>query len=431
MLIMAPDIPHARTAGLGHWLARQAPAHGHLDALLQSFCRELTGRGLPLWRVTMGFEILHPETSGKLITWIDGVVTVRRNDRANSLGQDYRDSPVKIVDETDRPFRRRLDRPSPDLPMLEELRMDGATDYVIFPLPFLDKRRTAFMSFATRSPGGFGTSELADMEMAAALISPYAERSVLRRIAIDLLETYVGRRSGKRIYAGHIERGKIETIGAAIFMADIRGFTTLSEGETQENVITVLDDWFECLADATEAEGGEILKFMGDGLLAIFPVDGSVDEACQRAYRAASAALENLAGLNARRSAEGKLKLAGGFGLHLGDVAYGNVGGRRRLDFTVIGPAVNFASRLERLTRELDVPLLMSEAFALAAGQAHASLGHHRIRGLDRTEQVFALVPTLPSPLAREPEAGVNGDLAELFDAQPEESGRLAATSAR
>ena len=430
MLIMAPDIPQARTAGLGHWLARQAPVHGHLDSLLQSFCRELTGRGLPLWRVTLGFEILHPETSGKMITWIDDVVTVRRNDRANSLGHDYCKSPVKIVDETDRPFRLRLDRPSPDLPMLEELRADGATDYVIFPLPFLDKRRTAFMSFASRSPGGFGTSDLAEMEMAAALISPYAERSVLRRIAIDLLETYVGRRSGKRIYAGHIERGKIETIGAAIFMADIRGFTTLTEGETQESVITVLDDWFECLADATEAEGGEILKFMGDGLLAIFPVDGSVDEACQRAFRAASAALENLAALNTRRSAEGKLELVGGFGLHLGDVAYGNVGGRRRLDFTVIGPAVNFASRLERLTRELDVPLLMSEAFARAAGQAHASLGHHPIRGLDRTEQVFALGLMPPSPLARDPAVGADGDPAELIDAGAEETSALPAISA-
>jgi hypothetical protein len=165
MLIMAPDISQARTAGLGHWLARQAPVHGHLDSLLQSFCRELTGRGLPLWRVTLGFEILHPETSGKMITWIDDVVTVRRNDRANSLGHDYCKSPVKIVDETDRPFRLRLDRPSPDLPMLEELRADGATDYVIFPLPFLDKRRTAFMSFASRSPGGFGTSDLAEMEI--------------------------------------------------------------------------------------------------------------------------------------------------------------------------------------------------------------------------------------------------------------------------
>src|SRR5215472_9657253 len=417
MLIMAPDIPHARTACLGHWLARQAPAHGHLDTLLQSFCRELTGRGLPLWRVTVGFEILHPETSGKMITWIDGVVTVRRNDRTNSLGHDYRKSPVKIVDETDRPFRRRLDRPSPDLPMLEELRRDGATDYVIFPLPFLDKRRTAFMSFTTHSPGGFGTGELAELEMATALFSPYAERCVLRRIAVDLLETYVGRRTGERIYGGHVERGKLETIGAAIVMADLRGFTGLSDGETQESVITILDDWFECLADATEAEGGEILKFMGDGLLAIFPVDGSVDEACQRAYRAASAALENLAGLNARRSAEGKLKLAGGFGLHLGDVAYGNVGGRRRLDFTVIGPAVNFASRLERLTRELDVPLLMSEAFARAAGQTHASLGHHPIRGLDRTEQVFAHVLTPSSPFTREPEAGANGELVEPIDA--------------
>jgi adenylate cyclase len=388
---MAPDIPHARTAGLGHWLARQAPSHDRLDAFLQDFCRKLAGQGLPIWRVSLGFEILHPETSGKMFIWADGVMTIRQNDRANSLGQDYAHSPVRIVDETDRPFRRRLDRPSPDLPILDELRADGATDYVIFPLPFLDKRRTAFMSVASRAPGGFSTADLAELEMAAALFSPYTERFVLRKLAVDLLETYVGRRSGERIFGGHIERGKIETIGAAIVMADLRGFTSLTDGQTQESVIAILDDWFECLADATEAEGGEILKFMGDGLLTIFPVDGSVREACLRAYRAVSAAMASLAALNRRRIAEGKMELAWGFGLHLGDVAYGNVGGRRRLDFTVIGPAVNLAARLERLTRELDVPLLMSEAFAQAAGQDQISLGHHPIRGLERTEQVFAL----------------------------------------
>jgi adenylate cyclase len=410
---MAPDIPNARTAGLGHWLARQAPSLGHLDAFLNAFILELLGRGFPIWRLSLGFEILHPEISGKMLIWVDGVLTIRQNDRANSLGQDYGTSPVKIVDETDRPFRRRLNRPSPDLPMLEEFRAEGATDYVIFPLPFLDKRRTAFISIATRAKGGFSASDLTELEMAAALFSPYAERCVLRRIAVDLLETYIGRRTGERIYGGHVERGKIETIGAAIVIADLRGFTGLSDGETQESVITVLDDWFECLADATEAEGGEILKFMGDGLLIIFPVDGSVSEACLQAFRAVSTAIDGLEGLNGRRIAEGKMPLAWGFGLHLGDVAYGNVGGRRRLDFTVIGPAVNLASRLERLTRELDVPLLMSEAFAQAAGQDQASLGHHPIRGLDRTEQVFALPSISPSPLDRGERAGVRGGLAE------------------
>jgi len=386
---MAPDIPSFRTAGLGHWLARQTSRPGHLHLLFQSFCEELRRRGLPVWRVNMGVEILHPETSGRIFTWTDGVIARRDNERANSLGAEYLNSPVRIVDETDRPFRRRLDRPSPDLPLLDELRAGGATDYAIFPLPFLDRSRSAFISFATQAAAGFAEVDLADMEMAAALFSPYAERGVLRRLAVDLLETYVGRRSGERIFAGDIERGKIETIGAAISMADLRDFTRLADTQPQEIVIAALNAWFECLVTAAGAHGGEILKFMGDGLLAIFPVEGAPGEACERAFSAASAALASVAAVNLQRAARGEVELASGFGLHLGDVGYGNVGGRRRLDFTVIGPAVNLAARLEGLTRELGVPLLMSEAFAGALSREMLSLGHHAIRGLDRTEQVF------------------------------------------
>jgi adenylate cyclase len=387
--MMVPDIPSFRTAGLGHWLARQISEPGHLHLFFQSFCEELKRRGLPVWRANLGVEILHPETSGRIFTWTDGVITRRDNDRASALGAEYLNSPVRIVDETDRPFRRRLDRPSPDLPLLDELRAGGATDYAIFPLPFLDKSRSAFISFATQAAAGFGETDLAEIEMAAALFSPYAERGVLRRLAVDLLETYVGRRSGERIFGGHIERGKIETIGAAISMADLRDFTRLADTQPQETVIAILNAWFECLAAATEAHGGEILKFMGDGLLAIFPVEGAPGEACERAFRAACSAQTTMAAVNLYRAAKGEVELACGFGLHLGDVGYGNVGGRRRLDFTVIGPAVNLAARLEGLTRELGVPLLMSEAFAGALSQEMLSLGHHAIRGLDRTQQVF------------------------------------------
>ncbi len=386
---MAPDIPRFHTAGLGHWLARQGSEPGRFDLFFLSFCEELKRRGLPVWRVNLGVEILHPETSGRSFTWTDGVITRRENDRARTLGADYLNSPVRIVDDTDRPFRRRLDRPSPDLPLLDELRTGGATDYAIFPLPFLDRSRSAFISFATQAAAGFGEADLEGSEMAAALLSPYAERAVLRRLAVDLLEIYVGRRSGERIFAGDIERGKIETIGAAVSMADLRDFTRLADTQPLETVIATLNAWFECLVTATEAHGGEILKFMGDGLLAIFPVEGAPGEACERAFRAASAALASMAAVNLERAARGEVELACGFGLHLGDVGYGNVGGRRRLDFTVIGPAVNLAARLEGLTRELNVPLLMSEAFAGALGQEILSLGHHAIRGLDRTEQVF------------------------------------------
>jgi adenylate cyclase len=398
---MSTNSPPAGTAGLGHWLARAAPELGRLDLLFQSFCTELTERGLPVWRANLGLEILHPETSGKMLTWTEGTLAKRQSDRTVLPSDGYLASPVRIVDETDRPFRRKLDRPSPDLPMLDELRGEGATDYVIFPLPFLDKTRTAIISFATRAAEGYSGGEIADLEMAAALISPYAERYVLRRVAVDLLEIYVGRRSGEKIFGGQIGRGQIETIGAAICVADLRGFTGLAENRSHESVITILDDWFECLAAETDLHGGEILKFMGDGLLAIFPVEGSPEEACARAMRAALGTLDALATLNRRRVEEGEPELACGLALHLGDVAYGNVGGRRRLDFTVVGPAVNLAARLEGLTRDLGVPLLMSEPFARVAGREVVSLGHHRIRGLNRAEQVFGLPLITPEMAAQ------------------------------
>jgi len=388
---MAPDIPSFRTAGLGHWLARQTSQPGQLHLLFQSFCEELKRRGLPIWRANLGVEILHPETSGRIFTWMDGVITRRDNDRANSLGAEYLNSPVRIVDETDRPFRRRLDRPSPDLPLLDELRTGGATDYAIFPLPFLDRSRSAFISFATQAPAGFTEVDLAGLEMAAALFSPYAERGVLRRLAVDLLEIYVGRRSGERIFAGDIERGKVETIGAAISMADLRNFTRLADTQPQETVIAVLNTWFECLATATESHGGEILKFMGDGLLAIFPVEGAPGEACERAFRAATAALASMAAVNLDRMARGEVELASGFGLHLGDVGYGNVGGRHRLDFTVIGPAVNLTARIEGLCSKLGHSLLVSEDFARACGVATGKVGEFELKGVAEKQAIHAL----------------------------------------
>ncbi len=370
---------------------RQAREQGRADLLFQSFCGELTRRGLPVWRANLGLEILHPETSGKLMTWTDGIFASRQNERSVVLGPGYLNSPVRIVDETNRPYRRRLEEADLEMPLLQELRGEGATDYVVFPLPFLDTTRTAVLSYATRAAGGFADRDIADLELATGLLSPYAERYVLRRLAVDLLDTYVGRRSGERIFGGHIERGKIETIGAAICMADLRGFTRLAQGAPKERVIAMLDDWFECLAAATETHGGEVLKFMGDGLLSIFPVEESPGEACGRALAAACAALESLGDVNLQRVESGETALAGGLGLHLGEVAYGNVGGRRRLDFTVIGEAVNLAARLEGLTRDLGVPILTSEAFALAAGGGLVSLGHYAIRGLDHSEQVFGL----------------------------------------
>jgi adenylate cyclase len=378
--------------GLGRWLADRAPHH-ELGELFSGFCRDIVGRGLPIWRASLSLEVLHPELGGWLHVWTDEALTIRESARAGiAQSPAYLNSPVKIVDETDATFRRRLDAPCPDMPLLEELRLLGATDYVIFPLPFLDRTRTAAMAFATQQENGFEPKELDALEMAARLFSPYAERHVLRRIAIDLLDTYVGPRTGSRIIEGRVERGEVEQIEAAIWFTDLRGFTSFSEEAAITEVVSTLNAWFEAMGVVIEEHGGEILKFIGDAVLAIFPsAEQGREAACRQALAAAEEFCHRTDAINVERATQGHAPLAFGFALHFGEVAYGNVGAPRRLDFTVIGPAVNRASRLQELAKQLDRRLVLSRAFARALDQPLVDLGCHELRDVPQPQQVFTL----------------------------------------
>lgn len=378
----------SRVGGLAEWLAERAAHLPKLSALHDAYCRELDARGLPLWRSTVGVETLHPEISGLMLIWVSGELhssSARRRGVENSPA--YLNSPTFVVDETGKPFRRRLDRASPDMPVLDELRVDGATDYAMFPLPFLDRNRTAVMSFATAAPEGFNDADLADLALAATFFSPYAERATLRRIAVDLLDTYLGHSAGEKVFDGRIVRGDLETIDAAIMVCDMRGFTKWSDVAPREEVITTLNAWFECLADPVETGHGEILKFIGDGLLAIFPGDGNRADACKRALAAARAAVADVARLNETLARP----IAFGIALHVGEVAFGNIGSRKRLDFTVIGPAVNHAARLQELTKSLHRTVLASGAFAAAVGDALEPLGRHRLRDVATAEEIYTI----------------------------------------
>jgi adenylate cyclase len=277
------------------------------------------------------------------------------------------------------------------MPLLRELQEAGATDYFIVPFPFLDRTRSASMSFTTRAPEGFTDPHLERLELATNLISPYAERLALRRIAVDLLDTYVGRHAGESIFQGKVKRGAVDRIDAAILMADLRGFTALSNARGLAYVIETLDAWFECVAAAIASHGGEILKFMGDGLLAIFPAEADSADACRRAADAALDAFLGVELLNAGRAEAGDEAVAFVVGLHVGEVAYGNIGGRRRLDFTVLGPAVNYASRLQDLAKTLDQPILVSSVFANELAEPAVAAGTHALRGIGEAEEVFAL----------------------------------------
>lgn len=375
---------------LGLWLAHNAALP--LAELHGSYCRMLVADGLPIWRAVIGVETLHPEQTGGQIVWLaeeEQTEVVYYHGVENTPV--YLDSPLRVVDETGKPFRRRLIGPPAEMQLLRELQQSGATDYLIVPFPFLDRTRSASMSFATRALDGFSHHELEQLEVAAQLISPYAERHALRRIAVDLLDTYVGHHAGERIFQGQVHRGAVDRIDAAILMADLRGFTALSNAQDLTDVIETLDAWFECVAAAIASHGGEILKFMGDGLLAIFPAGADSPDACRRA---ADAALDSFRGvdlLNAERAAAGEGAVAFVVGLHIGEVAYGNIGGRRRLDFTVLGPAVNYASRLQDLAKSLDRPILVSSAFASQLSGPAVAVGTHPLRGIGDAERIFAL----------------------------------------
>lgn len=380
-----------RLDGLARWLAREAP-HATVGALFPAFCGALVRRSLPVWRGSLALEVLHPEVSGWLHVWQDESVTVRESDRATAATSSaYLSSPTKVVDDTNRPFRRRLDAPCPDMPLLAELREAGATDYLMLPLPFLDRSRTAAISFATRQPGGFDESDLTALHLAADLFGPYAERHVLRRIAIDLLDTYVGPHTGARIIEGRIARGEVERIEAALWFTDLRGFTRFSEETPLAEVLSSLNAWFEIMAEVIEAEGGEVSKFIGDAVLAVFPV--SADRGLRRACRDALAAARAFAARtgDAERAGQGRMPLPFGLALHCGEIAYGNVGAPRRLDFTVMGPAVNRASRLLGLAKRLQHRIVVSGAFAECIDEPLVPLGVHALRDVPEPQAVFTL----------------------------------------
>jgi adenylate cyclase len=373
------------------WLISQIAAKPSLDVLFNGFCKKLLRQGLPIWRANLGLETLHPEDIGFSLLWIDGELQERNRARPGILtSSDYLNSPAKVVDDTNQPFHWRLGEDDRGMEIVVNLRAEGMTEYTMIPLPFLDTYRSASVSFATKAEGGFGPEGFEQLQYACTLFSPLAERIALRRVALDALTVYLGATAAQRAYSGQIERGDVRTMRAAILIADLRGFTLLSDRLERREMVALLDRWFSVMGHAIEAEGGDILKFMGDGLLAVFPLDDDPKGSCARALAAAKNTIAGTAKLNQELVAEGKTALRFGLALHAGDVEFGNIGATRRIDFTVIGPAVNHASRLQDLTKVLQTPLVVSDAFVDTLGRRLRSLGSHVLRGVREPVEVFA-----------------------------------------
>jgi adenylate cyclase len=307
----------------------------------------------------------------------------------------FLNSPVRALYEGAEGFRQRLDIGGLNEPeqfeIYTELRAEGVTDYAALPLEWTDGKRHA-SSWATTRLGGFSTDDLMAISELLPVLGMAIEIRMKNRIAKNLLNTYVGRHAGEQILAGAIRRGSGMTVRAAIWTCDLRGFTAISEHWPRDDVIALLNEYFDTMAAPVERHGGEILKFIGDAMLAIFPLEH--EDACGGALRAALEARRGMRALNLARVEGGLEALGFGLALHVGDVMYGNIGSKDRLDFTVIGPAVNIATRLEGLSKDLRREVLISGPFVRicpCGGLGLEPLGAFPLRGVGEPLEVYAL----------------------------------------
>ena len=259
----------------------------------------------------------------------------------------------------------------------------------------------AARTWATDRPDGFSEIEITGIHRLRDVLSLVLEVQESRRITATLLNTFLGRATGERVLAGQIKRGDHENIRAVLLLADLRGFTRLSDTMAREALIGLFDSYFECVVGSVHGQGGEVLKFIGDGLLAIFPIAGDARVAARAALTAARDAETAIDGLNRSRTAAGEVPLRFGLALHVGDVFYGNIGAPDRLDFTVIGPAVNLVARIEALNKPLDRTMLASAEFAAIAAEPLVPLGSQVLRGVREPQDVYA-VPDRPAVGAAE-----------------------------
>jgi adenylate cyclase len=380
---------------LSDWLVDGARSSFRSPQLLGEICQRLIAAGLPLWRTGIFVRTLHPDIFGYRFIWKPGSdVEVGAADFTFVDSPDFQNSPLYIVFQEGVEVRARFDDPaSSRFPIIEDLRAEGVTDYIALPLIFTDGSARA-SSWTTKQPGGFTDEQLAALRSVVKPLARLVEILSLNRMASMLLDTYVGNRAGERIMGGQIRRGHTETMNAAIWLSDLRGFTSLSDRVPAETVVDILNQYFDCQVSAIGKHGGEVLKYMGDGLLAVFPIDEYVGDAQQVCSRVLEAAHESRASVaDMQYPIDGTVeRFRFGVALHVGRILYGNIGGGNRLDFTCIGPAVNLAARLEKIASNLRRTVVASEGFAGICQGGWSDLGEFPVAGFAKAARVYGLV---------------------------------------
>ncbi|MGH6942676.1 MAG: adenylate/guanylate cyclase domain-containing protein [Geminicoccaceae bacterium] len=390
---------------LVEWIASAGLSGRREIDLLQGFCERAGAAGLPLCRAVIGVDTLHPVLEGRMFEWQRDHASPRQAEYGrldpDSSDDKWRQSPFhQLYEGGETMLRRRLGNEASEFPILEELRQQGITDYVAIVTRFgldgaIGMMDCTYSSWATDRPAGFSDDEVAALEFLVPCLALAIKGASVTRIA-ETLVTYLGHDPGHRVLRGHIERGVAEKIGAVVWFSDLQGFTRITDTAPPERIIRLLNDYADAIVSAIHAQRGEVLKFIGDGILAIFRSPGGAEEACRGALDAAMDASGRVTVLNQRREAAGLPVTRFYLGLHAGKVFYGNVGSIERLDFTVVGPAVNEASRIAAMCRSLDQDVLLSSAFANAAGTGRdrlVSVGRYALRGVRRPQELFTLDP--------------------------------------
>ncbi|MCH7944358.1 MAG: adenylate/guanylate cyclase domain-containing protein [Proteobacteria bacterium] len=397
-------IDDAKVQAISDWLIERGLRSTGFETLIGGFCTRLAEAGVPLSRAYVSVRTLHPSIAAFDILWRPGdkiQTSLFNYDVAGAF--DWGKSPFHHMLETDTPTMRRA-LADPDAPLdfdvLEELRNQGLTDYfarvIRFDVANIRSHATGMAtSWSTNHRQGFTAEHLDILNRLLPRLALSLDIGLARQISVNMLDTYVGHESGQRILAGDIRPGMMEVLPAVIFLTDLRGFTAVSDTMAHDRIGDMLNAYFECMVEPVKARGGQVLKFLGDGLLATFDIDAGVaDGLCSQALSAAHEAVTRVRALNRERRAADWPAMEIDIALHLGDVLYGNVGAADRLDFTVIGPAVNEASRIESLCTPLGHNILISEAFAKAAKTCLGrlvSVGRHTLRGVSRDQELFTL----------------------------------------
>lgn len=399
---------------LCNWITEAGLAGRPETEMVDGFCNRLQAAGLPLAFAVVIADTLHPVFEGHAIRWYrdkpDTTIVEYGPTNEGQAAENWRRSTFYRLISTGEAFlRRRLTAEAEaEFPGLKSNRDEGMSDYVAIMNRFaaegvIGEADSVFSAWTTDKPGGFSDGDLADLQRLAPFLAIAVKCATLAGIAQTLVQTYLGRDAGQRVLAGRIGRGVAERIDAVLWFSDLRGYTRISDTAEPEQIIPLLNDYAEAVISAVYEQGGDVLKLIGDGVLAIFR-GGDREQGCRSAIAAAKAAGAAIRALNEKRTAENLPTTSIYLGLHVGEVFFGNIGSKSRLDFTVVGPAVNEVSRIAAMCRSVEQKVLMSSAFAAALGGRGprlASVGRYALRGVSQAQDLYTIEPAPPAAQSR------------------------------